>query len=72
MAELNNISNVTLLCEIAEATSFQVWADMQPWVDVVDLDIKGAECDLIPQIMHTLNSKVKRVILGLHSGDTQH
>jgi hypothetical protein len=66
-AALNSIDNYTLWCEYADASSFEDWARGQPWIDVVDLDIQGAEYHLIPQIMHILNSKVKRVIVGLHA-----
>jgi hypothetical protein len=69
-AALNGITNYTTLCDYANMQSFQEWSEGQPWVDIADFDIQGAEFDLIPQIMHILNAKVKRVVLSLHSADT--
>jgi hypothetical protein len=69
-AALNGINNYTTLCDYANIQSFQEWSEGQPWIDVADFDIQGAEFDLIPHIMPILNKKVKRVILSLHSADT--
>ena len=35
-------------------------------IDVFDMDCQGCEHDMIPKIKEILNSKVRRVIIGVH------
>ena len=62
----NNITG-DLLCEGATSHNFRAWAAQVDHIDLLELDIQGAEGELVPEAMDVLNDKVYRVIVGTHS-----
>lgn len=66
----NNIE-YELQCERASSDNFVKWAQKVPHVDVLDVDIQGAEMNLFGdnKVMNLLKKKVRRVILGTHNMD---
>jgi len=60
------VSGIKRVCGYANAQSFREWAESLPWIDVLNIDIQGAEYDFIPAVFDVINAKVKRVVIGLH------
>ena len=78
VAEVNEFKlpkfNVSVVCEMFGSYSarndddkaFRSWAATRSVIDVFDMDCQGCEYDMIPKIGDILNSKVRRVIIGVH------
>jgi hypothetical protein len=81
VAEVNELKlpkfNVSVVCErfVSSGTNarengddkaFRSWAATRSVIDVFDMDCQGCEYDMIPKIEDILNSKVRRVIIGVH------
>lgn len=64
--KINNL-RFHLDCKPATAEGFSGWARNVDHVDLIDMDIQGAELDLVPALMELFNKKVYRVIVGTHS-----
>ena len=67
---MNGITNYTLVEGKADAASIMAWANKHDKVDVLDMDIQGAELYLLPNLGDLLLNKVRRVIVGTHSNAT--
>jgi hypothetical protein len=67
---LNGITNFTLHTANARADVIAARAATKNHIDLVDIDIQGAEESLVPELAALLRSKVKRVIIGTHSAAT--
>ena len=81
VAEVNEFKlpkfNVSVVCETfgssgtnagenGDDKAFRSWAATRSVIDVFDMDCQGCEYDMIPKIKDILNSKVRRVIIGVH------
>jgi lipopolysaccharide biosynthesis glycosyltransferase len=64
--EMNDIK-YHLDCEYADAKKFTDFASLQSHVDLIDLDIQGAELKFLQETRALLDSKVYRLIIGTHS-----
>ena len=64
--ERNSI-DYTLECKEASNETLISWLESVPHVDVIHLDIQGAERTLLPAAIDLVNAKVYRVIVGTHS-----
>ena len=60
------LGKVEWICDEARAGELEVWMDNEPHVDLVDLDIQGAERELVPRLLPTLERKVYRLLIGTH------
>ena len=63
---LNNFS-YELRCEDATVELMSEWLHRREHVDLIDIDIQGAELDLLRGIKHKLDKHVQRIIVGTHS-----
>jgi len=63
---LNNFS-YELRCESATVELMSEWLHRREHVDLIDIDIQGAELDLLRGIKHKLDKHVQRIIVGTHS-----
>lgn len=68
---LNKFGNITVIQGRAKPSSLIQWAANVPHIDLLDINIQGAEAVLVPQIMDPIQSKVKRLIVGVHSPDIE-
>lgn len=59
--------NGTVHCRAGDADVIREFAQHRGWLDVVDMDIQGEELSLLPELMDTLRTRVRRVIVGTHS-----
>lgn len=50
----------------ADESTFRHWAGKHQHIDILDMDIQGAEAKLWPQIADVVRQKVKRLIIGTH------
>ena len=64
--ERNSI-DYNLECKEASNETLISWLESVPHVDVIHLDIQGAERTLLPAAIDLVNAKVYRVIVGTHS-----
>lgn len=60
-----------LICDYAKAEDFVNWAANQTHVNLLDLDIQGAEEEFFASddVMRVVEKKVHRIILGTHSNE---
>merc|ERR1712139_658285 len=58
--------NYKLFCQYASPQSLGEWIDSVDHVDLIDLDIQGAERMVLPPVINKLNAKVYRIIIGTH------
>lgn len=60
-----------LVCDYARGPEFVAWAQNQPHINVLDLDIQGAEKEVLAneEVLQVLEDKVHRLIIGTHSED---
>mmetsp|Transcript_13844 Transcript_13844/g.41855 ORF Transcript_13844/g.41855 Transcript_13844/m.41855 type:complete len:413 (-) Transcript_13844:69-1307(-) len=63
----NALRPFTVECARAAQGNMRQWLLAQHHVDLIDMDIQGAEADLVPAILHLLERKVYRLIIGTHS-----
>jgi hypothetical protein len=66
----NDIS-YQLECDYASPSNFLAWANQVDHIDLIDMDIQGAEEALLADegVWKVLNEKVYRLIIGTHSPD---
>ena len=64
---LNGITAYELVRGFADAEKLAAWLAGVERLDVLDLDIQGAEAAVLPPLMAALASKAVRVIVGTHS-----
>ena len=64
-----NKLNYSLECVKASSEGLAAWIREQDHVDLLDMDVQGAEIDLLedPTTFQAINSKVYRVVIGTHS-----
>jgi len=63
----NGLVEYSLDCANANAKNFKAWLHNVSHVDVVDVDIQGAESSLLPALLPVLERKVYRLVLATHS-----
>lgn len=65
-----NRYNYTLECNVAKTNTFSQWADTVPQIDILHVDIQGAEEQFFKDgtVLNIMKRKVKRAIIGTHSG----
>jgi len=58
-----------LVCDYATPRNLLAWTDRVDHIDLIDMDIQGAEVDMVndPSVQETLETKVYRLIIGTHS-----
>jgi hypothetical protein len=64
--KLNKFVNYTVVCSPADKTFTEKWAEPFKYIDLLDIDIQGAEVTLVPQLLPWILKKVKRIVLGTH------
>jgi len=57
----------TLDCNLASPGPFLEFAENKSRIDLIDLDIQGAELDFLNATFSVIESKVSRLIIGTHS-----
>ncbi len=73
MLRLNGLaSNGTIVCEEASVAAIASWVEERGQVDVIDLDVQGAEFSLLPPLIELLDARVARVIVGTHESEGHH
>lgn len=65
VAKINGLTS-TVQCGRASSADFVQWADKQPHIDLVDIDIQGYEQEFVPNVAQVLSDKAYRVIIGTH------
>lgn len=72
IARINNFLppqfNITKICSFAKKEHIIDWIKHRTMIDLLDSDIQGAEFQLFPSISSIIRSKVKRLIVGVHTG----
>ncbi|CAJ1341629.1 unnamed protein product [Effrenium voratum] len=70
--QLNSL-HFDLDCQMASSKNLANWVSKQHHVDVLDLDIQGAELELLKDLplLSAIGDKVFRMIIGTHSPDIQ-
>jgi hypothetical protein len=63
---LNNIT-YQLDCSKANSTRLLEWIAQNDHCDLIDVDIQGAELELLRELKHHLDRRVYRMIIGTHS-----
>ena len=67
--KLNEMTSYSLSCESANSSMLSKWLESKESVDVLDVDIQGAELKLLTSSQQVIDVKVKRLIVGTHSQD---
>ena len=70
---LNNL-NYSLQCAKASSDGLAQWILEHDHVDLVDIDVQGAERDLFkdPVLLQAMARKVYRIVVGTHSPEIHH
>ena len=63
----NGFANYSLDCANVQTASLRSWLKNVSHVDVMDVDIQGAESGLLPAIRPSLERKVYRLVIATHS-----
>ena len=56
-------------CKPATGKDLVAFADTVTHIDLIDMDIQGAELSVVQDSLATLNAKVYRLIIGTHSAE---
>ena len=60
-----------VVTELTESITLDDLLSEEPYIDLIDMDIQGAEAELVAASLDTLRTKVRRVHIGTHSANIE-
>mmetsp|Transcript_33781 Transcript_33781/g.68455 ORF Transcript_33781/g.68455 Transcript_33781/m.68455 type:complete len:178 (-) Transcript_33781:26-559(-) len=58
--------NGTVVCTEGDAAVIRAFAEERVVIDVIDMDIQGAEVQLVPALLDVLHARVRKLVIGTH------